>query len=462
MMRIFFWQPEVTEYFSMLGLPESPKPDKLVETVIIIPFGREQLQVIHTPGHTPGGICLYSKPNCFTGDTLFVGGVGRTDFPGGSTGELLNSIRNRLLVLPEETIVWPGHGYGGSRSTIGEEARSNPFLHGSFPVARLFQSSIHPVCSCEAMREIILGTAGHVDHGKTSLIRALTGIDTDRLKEEKERGITIELGFAYLDLPCGHRIGIVDVPGHEKFVRNMVAGAAGMDLVAFVIAADEGIMPQTREHFEICQLLGINGRHNRPDQKGHGQRGMAGNGRRGCPGILQRHLSGSRPDRRRLIGHRRRNRSGRCSSLTRRSASSPFQEEFGPFRLAVDRVFSMKGFGTVITGSSMNGRIAVGEELEFYPAQVMAKIRGIQVHGKDVDLVEAGHRTAINLQGIEKDQINRGDMAATPGSLVNSTLLDADFHYLESNPEKIEKPDPGAGPCRDQGNNRPDRLHGNG
>ena len=107
------------------------------------------------------------------------------------------------------------------------------------------------------MREIILGTAGHVDHGKTSLIRALTGIDTDRLKEEKERGITIELGFAYLDLPCGHRLGIVDVPGHEKFIRNMVAGTAGMDLVAFVIAADEGIMPQTVEHFEICRLLGV-------------------------------------------------------------------------------------------------------------------------------------------------------------------------------------------------------------
>ena len=107
------------------------------------------------------------------------------------------------------------------------------------------------------MRELILGTAGHVDHGKTSLVKALTGIDTDRLKEEKERGITIELGFAYLDLPCGHRLGIVDVPGHENFVRNMVAGAAGMDLVAFIIAADEGIMPQTREHFEICQLLGI-------------------------------------------------------------------------------------------------------------------------------------------------------------------------------------------------------------
>lgn len=129
---LFFWQPEVQDYFSMLGLPESPKPDKIVEDGDIIVIGREQLKVIHTPGHTPGGICLYCEPNCFTGDTLFAGGVGRTDFPGGSSHELLDSIRNRLLKLPQDTVVWPGHGYGGTRSTIGAEAQSNPFLHGSF------------------------------------------------------------------------------------------------------------------------------------------------------------------------------------------------------------------------------------------------------------------------------------------------------------------------------------------
>lgn len=125
----FFWQPDVQQYFSMLGLPESPKPDILVTDGDIISFGREQLQVIHTPGHTPGGICLYNPPNCFTGDTLFTGGVGRTDFPGGSTQKLMSSIRKRLLDLPPETVVWPGHGYGGSKSTIEEEAGSNPFLH---------------------------------------------------------------------------------------------------------------------------------------------------------------------------------------------------------------------------------------------------------------------------------------------------------------------------------------------
>lgn len=127
----FFQQPEIKDYFAMLGLPESPPPDILVEDNDTIDIGNEQLQVIHTPGHTPGGICLYSKPNCFSGDTLFVGGVGRTDFPGGSTQDLLRSIKDRLLKLPPDTIVWPGHGYGGSRSTIGEEARSNPFLNGN-------------------------------------------------------------------------------------------------------------------------------------------------------------------------------------------------------------------------------------------------------------------------------------------------------------------------------------------
>jgi glyoxylase-like metal-dependent hydrolase (beta-lactamase superfamily II) len=128
---VFFWQPEVKEYFAMLGLTESPRPDKLVKDGDIITIGTVELQVIHTPGHTPGGICLYNAPDCFTGDTLFVGGVGRTDFPGGSTEELQESIRKKLLVLPPETVVWPGHGYGGSKSTIEEEARSNPFLTGT-------------------------------------------------------------------------------------------------------------------------------------------------------------------------------------------------------------------------------------------------------------------------------------------------------------------------------------------
>jgi selenocysteine-specific elongation factor len=281
------------------------------------------------------------------------------------------------------------------------------------------------------VREVILGTAGHVDHGKTSLIRALTGIDTDRLKEEKERGITIELGFAYIDLPCGHRLGIVDVPGHEKFVKNMVAGAAGMDLVAFIIAADEGIMPQTREHFEICRLLGI-------------QRGLivitkidmvepewlelvaddvrtffAGSFLEDAPLLSVSSTTGEGIERVR-------------DTLDNLVSASDFSEAHGPFRLPVDRVFSMKGFGTVITGTAISGRIKTGEDIMLYPSRKTGKIRGIQVHGKDTGEAEAGHRTAVNIQGLEKEAITRGEMAASVDCLQPSYLLDAHFYYLES------------------------------
>jgi selenocysteine-specific elongation factor len=287
------------------------------------------------------------------------------------------------------------------------------------------------------MREIILGTAGHVDHGKTSLILALTGIDTDRLKEEKKRGITIELGFAYLDLPCGHRLGIVDVPGHERFVKNMVAGAAGVDLVAFIIAADEGIMPQTREHFEICRLLGL-------------ERGLivitkkdmvesewlelvidevktffADSFLADAPILAVSSITGEGIEEVR-------------DTLDTLVRASEFTEVHGPFRMPVDRVFSMKGFGTVITGTSISGRIKVGDELMFYPGRQTGKIRGIQVHNRDVEEAEAGHRTAINVQGLDKAIINRGDMAATVDCLQPSYLLDAHFLYLESNKKQLK------------------------
>jgi selenocysteine-specific elongation factor len=287
------------------------------------------------------------------------------------------------------------------------------------------------------MREIILGTAGHVDHGKTSLIRALTGIETDRLKEEKQRGITIELGFAYLDLSCGHRLGIVDVPGHEKFIRNMVAGAAGMDMVAFIIAADEGIMPQTKEHFDICRLLGVKDGLvilTKKDMVEPDWLEMVEEEVRDffkdsfleeAPVVAVSSTTGEGIDEVKKI-------------LDDKVKAMNFQEEFGPFRLAVDRVFSMKGFGTVITGTSLSGRIGLGDDLMFYPGKLLAKIRGIQVHGTDQEVVEAGHRTAINLQGIEKEEIRRGDLAATPGSMTPSTLLDVDLHYLATNSKELK------------------------
>ncbi|MEN8256651.1 MAG: selenocysteine-specific translation elongation factor [Thermodesulfobacteriota bacterium] len=285
------------------------------------------------------------------------------------------------------------------------------------------------------MREIVLGTAGHVDHGKTSLVRALSGIETDRLKEEKKRGITIELGFAFLDLPCGHRLGIVDVPGHEKFVKNMVAGASGIDLVAFVIAADEGIMPQTREHFEICRLLGVD---------------------KGLIVVTKKDMV--EPDWLELVEEEIRDFFNDTfleeaplvtvssttgdgiddvkSVLDSLVSQCDFTEAHGPFRLPVDRVFAMKGFGAVVTGTSISGRINVGDEVEIFPHHQYGKIRGIQSHSQSVDMVEAGKRTAINVQGVEKEHIHRGNMLVTPGCLEPTYMLDTSFLYLSS----CEKP----------------------
>jgi selenocysteine-specific elongation factor len=287
------------------------------------------------------------------------------------------------------------------------------------------------------MREIVLGTAGHVDHGKTSLVKALTGIDTDRLKEEKARGITIELGFAFLDLPCGHRLGIVDVPGHEKFVRNMVAGVAGIDILAFVIAADEGIMPQTREHFEICRLLGV-------------ERGIIVLTKKDMvePEWLEMvedevrdYFKGSFLEEAPLLAVSSITGEGLDevkTALDRLVAASDFSEAYGPFRLPVDRIFSIKGFGAVVTGTSISGRIGLGDEITIYPGGQQGRIRGIQVHANDVQEVEAGHRTAINIQGVDKDLIHRGEVVAKPGSLQPSYIMDAEFIYLSANEKKLK------------------------
>ncbi len=287
------------------------------------------------------------------------------------------------------------------------------------------------------MREIVLGTAGHVDHGKTSLIKALTGIDTDRLKEEKKRGITIELGFAFLDLPCGHRIGIVDVPGHEKFVKNMVAGVTGMDLLAFVIAADEGIMPQTREHFEICRLLGVKKglviltKIDMVDEEWlelveeEVREFCIGSFLEGAPILKVSSTTGEGIENVRDV-------------LDEFVRTYDFIETFGPFRLPVDRVFAMKGFGAVVTGTSISGRVSLGDDLRFYPTDLVTRVRGIQVHSKSVESVEAGYRTAINLQGVDVEQIERGMVAAPPGALQPTYMLDCRFLYLGSNAKPLK------------------------
>jgi selenocysteine-specific elongation factor len=287
------------------------------------------------------------------------------------------------------------------------------------------------------VKQIILGTAGHIDHGKTSLVKALTGINTDRLKEEQLRGITIELGFAYLELPNGQRLGIVDVPGHEKFVKHMVAGATGIDVVALVIAADEGIMPQTREHMEICTLLGI--RYGMvvltkidlvdPEWLAMVQEEVAqftrGTFLEQAPVLPVSSATGQGlPEFTRV--------------LERISADIPARTAAGLFRLPVDRVFSMKGFGTVITGTLISGKVTVGDRVMLYPSGLTAKVRGLQVHNQSVESAEAGMRTAINFQGLEKAEVNRGDVIATPEALVPSYMIDVTLHYLPSNPKALK------------------------
>ncbi|MGA9538018.1 MAG: selenocysteine-specific translation elongation factor [Desulfobacterales bacterium] len=287
------------------------------------------------------------------------------------------------------------------------------------------------------MKQIILGTAGHIDHGKTSLIKAVTGTDTDRLKEEKERGITIELGFASLDLPNGQHVGIVDVPGHEKFVKNMVAGATGIDIVVMVIAADEGVMPQTREHMEICTLLGI--KHGfvaltKIDMVDEEWLELAMEDVRDFTAgtfLENTPIVPVSAVKEKGLQEFTRVLETICNQLPDRGMSSLF-------RLPVDRVFTMKGFGTVITGSLISGRVQVGDTVMIYPSMITSKVRGIQVHNQGVNMAEAGQRTAINFQGLEKAAIKRGEMLALPGTLKPSFMVDLQLQYLASNKKPIK------------------------
>ncbi len=287
------------------------------------------------------------------------------------------------------------------------------------------------------MKQVILGTAGHIDHGKTSLIKALTGIDTDRLKEEKERGITIELGFAHLKLPSGQLLGIVDVPGHEKFVKNMVAGATGIDLVALVIAADEGVMPQTREHMEICKLLDIKSGLvvlTKIDMVDSAWLDLVKED-------LAAYLSGTFLENAPVI---------EASSLTGDGIEAllkaiddlvkliPKRDPGNFFRMPIDRVFTMKGFGTVVTGTTISGSINIGDDVTVYPQGLSSRIRGIQVHNNETDRVSAGLRTAINLQGVEKTQIQRGNILAAKDSLKSTYMVDVELELLSSSPRRLK------------------------
>ncbi len=281
------------------------------------------------------------------------------------------------------------------------------------------------------MKQIILGTAGHIDHGKTSLVKTLTGIDTDRLKEEKERGITIELGFAYLDLPNGQRLGIIDVPGHERFIKHMVAGASTIDLVALIIAADEGVMPQTREHLDICSLLGI--------KKGLVALTKIDMVEEDWLDLVQEDikafLTGTFLEGALILPVSSTTGQGipECVSvLERLSTEVEERSSAGIFRLPVDRVFTMRGFGTVVTGTAISGSLSVGDQVTLYSQEIQVKVRGIQVHNQDTEQVRAGLRTAINLQGIEKATVNRGDVVASALSLYSARLLDIRLRLLKS------------------------------
>jgi len=286
------------------------------------------------------------------------------------------------------------------------------------------------------MKQIILGTAGHIDHGKTALVQALTGIDTDRLKEEKARGITIELGFAYLDLPSERRIGIVDVPGHERFVKHMVAGAGGIDIVALIIAADEGVMPQTREHLDICTLLGVTRGLvvlTKIDLVDKELRELAGEDIKdfakgtfleGAPIIPVSAITGEGIEE-------------LTTALDQLVDQVEERATDGLFRLPIDRVFTMRGFGTVATGTIVSGTVATGEAVEILPTGIQAKVRGLQVHNEKADQAVAGQRTAVNLQGVEKAAVERGTVILHPNTVEPTHLLDVEIIHLAHSPRPL-------------------------
>ena len=279
------------------------------------------------------------------------------------------------------------------------------------------------------MKHVIIGTAGHVDHGKTLLVKALTGIDTDRLIEEKKRGITIELGFAHLDWPDGTQAGIVDVPGHEKFIKNMLAGAGGIDLAMLIIAADDGVMPQTVEHLDILTLLGIKDglivitKADTVDpewlemMQDEIREKTEGSFLEGKPIVAVSAYTGQGiPELKEML-----------RELVRKAEEKSMRI---PFRLPVDRVFSVDGFGTVVTGTLIEGAINEGDPAELFPSGAQTRIRNLQVHGKNVDTAYAGQRVAINLAGLKKTDIQRGDCVAKPGSVRTSRMLDVRLQNL--------------------------------
>ncbi|MBI5641276.1 MAG: selenocysteine-specific translation elongation factor [Nitrospirae bacterium] len=284
------------------------------------------------------------------------------------------------------------------------------------------------------MRHIILGTAGHIDHGKSSLVKALTGIDPDRLKEEKERGITIDIGFADLIYPDDAlTVGIVDVPGHEKLIRNMLAGAGGIDLVMLVIASDEGIMPQSREHLAICNLLKIKSGLIAITKKDLVEKDWLGL----VQDEIQEFVKGTFLENAPIVAVS--SKTGENLELLKKmlrdmSLAVTPKTSLGLFRLPIDRVFTLKGFGTVITGTAISGKVSVDDAIDILPGTLKTKVRGLHSHGKFINTAYAGQRVAINLQSVQKEDLRRGDVAVTPSSFYPTKILDAFLELLRDVP----------------------------
>lgn len=290
------------------------------------------------------------------------------------------------------------------------------------------------------MNHIIIGTAGHIDHGKTTLIKALTGRETDTLREEKERGISINLGFTYFDLPSGRRAGIIDVPGHERFIKNMLAGVSGVDLVLLVIAADEGIMPQTKEHLNILELLDIKKgiivitkkdlvddewlKMVIEDTKNY----LSESFLKDAPVLPLSSVTGEG-----------------IKELTRKidemTLSMAERDIITDFRLPIDRVFTVSGFGTVVTGTLISGTIHEGDPCQIYTKGINAKVRGIQVHEESVNSVTAGQRVAINISGVKTNEVERGDVLSKPGIMESSMMIDCRLRYLKDAPRPLKNRD---------------------
>ena len=284
---------------------------------------------------------------------------------------------------------------------------------------------------------VIIGTAGHIDHGKTTLIKALSGIETDTTQEEKDRGMSINLGFAYFDLPSGKRCGVVDVPGHERFIKNMLAGVSGINLVLLLVDSREGIMPQTKEHIDILTLLGIENYiivMTKIDLVEEEYRELVKED-------IQEFISGTVLENSPIIEVDSISKKGLdtlLATIDKKTEDIAAKNVEKNARINIDRSFQVKGFGTVVTGTLTEGVINVGDELVIYPKEVKAKVRNIQVHSKDVETAYAGQRTAINLANIKFDDVKRGDTLATTGSLTKTYMLDTEIKLINDERANLE------------------------